>query len=479
VRLVVFIMAITLQLPALYAKQAAFVNDTARYTACEASTKSGKTIGCMTWLLREACNRGGPGRNFWWIAPIYQQAAIAYTRMANWLRGTPGIPRMLFACTDSRQTIRLANGAVLWFKGADNEDSLYGEDVYAAVIDEASRCSEAAWYAIRTTITATQAPVKLIGNVQGTANWFYRMCRQAQAGKENWSYHHLTAYDAVAGGVLAAEEIEDAKRTLPEWAFRELYLADASDSLRVVFAPQGLDAQRPNLRDPILTLDYAIKQRREGTGQYAVLVPAHNGPIKVYMLPSETPDKLPFGLVEVERSFGMGADVSEGVGASDSVAEVFACDNMEQACEFASNKVSPSDFGRVLAALGQYYNEALVCPVRKLHGVTTLRARIGVRWIDAIAKRTPILRCVDTLDQHRQYIYDEAGRITQQALAELPPHVRDRHGDRVIACALALRACGDSPVFARTVKATSMTWAESVYGPGGYKQPGMAEAKKW
>lgn len=42
-------------------------------------------------------------------------------------------------------------------------------------------------------------------------------------------YHKLTAYDAVAGGVLAAQEIEDAKRELPENVFRELYLAEPSD----------------------------------------------------------------------------------------------------------------------------------------------------------------------------------------------------------------------------------------------------------
>jgi hypothetical protein len=43
------------------------------------------------------------------------------------------------------------------------------------------------------------------------------------------AYFKLTAYDAVEGGVLAPEEIEDAKRTLPENVFKELYLAEPAD----------------------------------------------------------------------------------------------------------------------------------------------------------------------------------------------------------------------------------------------------------
>jgi hypothetical protein len=39
----------------------------------------------------------------------------------------------------------------------------------------------------------------------------------------------MTAWDAVDGGVLEREEIEDAKRLLPDNVFRELYLAEPSD----------------------------------------------------------------------------------------------------------------------------------------------------------------------------------------------------------------------------------------------------------
>ena len=49
--------------PKLYAKQEAAVYDPARYAVIEASTKSGKTVGCMTWLVERALE-GRKGQHF-------------------------------------------------------------------------------------------------------------------------------------------------------------------------------------------------------------------------------------------------------------------------------------------------------------------------------------------------------------------------------------------------------------------------------
>jgi len=96
-------------------------------------------------------------------------------------------------------------------------------------MDEASRMREEAFHAIRSTLTATRGPMRIIGNVKGRKNWFYRMCRKAQSGEPDYSYHKITAWDAVEAGVLDQEEIESARRDLPENVFRELYLAEPSD----------------------------------------------------------------------------------------------------------------------------------------------------------------------------------------------------------------------------------------------------------
>ncbi len=194
-----------------------------RYAVIEATTKAGKTAGCMVWLTEQAM-AGKPGHNFWWVAPIYSQAKVVYRRLKQ------SLPRDVYSRSDTDQTVTLINGAVIWFKGADHPDSLYGEDVYAAVIDEASRCKEEAWHAVRSTLTATRGPIRIIGNVKGRRNWAYQMARRAEAGDDpTMRYAKITAHDAVKAGILSAAEIEDAKRHLPEQVFRELYLAEPSD----------------------------------------------------------------------------------------------------------------------------------------------------------------------------------------------------------------------------------------------------------
>lgn len=222
--------------PWLYQQQFSAVFCNERYGLIEASTKSGKTVGCIAWLYEQAW-LSKAGRNFWWVAPIFPQAKIAFRRLKRTL------PPNLHQYNASELTITLPNGAVLWFKGADHPDSLFGEDVYAAVGDEASRWKEEAWYALRSTLTQTRGPVRLIGNVKGRKNFFYRLCRRAESGKPEMHYAKITAYDAVAAGVLDAAEIEDAKRTLPEAVFRELYLAEPSDDGGNPFGLAAIAAQ--------------------------------------------------------------------------------------------------------------------------------------------------------------------------------------------------------------------------------------------
>lgn len=208
--------------PYLYPKQKAAIFCEERYGVIEASTKSGKTHGCIVWLAEQAM-KGKAGQNFWWVAPIFSQTKIAYRRLKR------GLPREVFTANESELTITLLNGAIIWFKSGDNPDSLYGEDVYAAVLDEASRCKEESWHAVRSTLTATNGSARFIGNVKGRRNWFFKMARMAEAGEPNMKYSKLTWRDAVEGGIMKAAEVEDARRQLPERVFKELFDADAAD----------------------------------------------------------------------------------------------------------------------------------------------------------------------------------------------------------------------------------------------------------
>ena len=231
----------TLKLPKPYAKQHAAIADPARIVVIEASTKSGKTAGCLVWLLQKAWNEGKRGQAFWWVAPVYSQAKnIGFARLKSMLMQADPNKR-IWSSHDSELWVELFNGARIWFKGSDNSDSLYGEDVQAAVIDEATRCREDSWIAVRSTLTATQGPIRIIGNVKGRRNWVYTLARMAEGGADDMAYHKLTAFDAVDAGVLPRAEVESAKKVLPEHVFKELYLAEPTDDGANPFGIQAIE----------------------------------------------------------------------------------------------------------------------------------------------------------------------------------------------------------------------------------------------
>jgi phage FluMu gp28-like protein len=213
--------------PPLYDKQRDAMFDPARITLIEASTKSGKTVSGIIWLYEQAM-MGRPGQNYWWVAPVSMQARIAFNRMRQHFT-VKETGQTLFTVNMSDHTLTTVKGTVIAFRSGDHPDTLYGEDVYAAVIDEASRFKEESWHAIRSTLTATRGPIRIIGNVKGRKNWFFQLARLAEQGLPNFAYHKLTATDAIEAGVLAAAEIEDARATLPDHVFKELYYAEPSD----------------------------------------------------------------------------------------------------------------------------------------------------------------------------------------------------------------------------------------------------------
>lgn len=225
----------------LYPKQRAAIYDKARISCIESSTKAGKTVGALAWIIEQGL-RGQPGQNYWWVAPVYTQTEIAFRRCWGMLEPL----KQMCKRNQSAFFIMLPNGARIMFKSGERPDDLYGEDVFACVMDEASRMREESWHAIRSTLTATRGPVRIIGNVRGRKNWFYRLSRLAESGVDGMAFHRITAWDAVEAGVLEREEIDSAKRDFirlgQEDVFRQLYMAEALDDATNPFGLKAIEA---------------------------------------------------------------------------------------------------------------------------------------------------------------------------------------------------------------------------------------------
>lgn len=210
--------------PNLTSYQKAILFSKARFTITEASTKVGKTYSHIIWIFGKSMeSQPKDGANYWWVAPVYNQAKIAFKRLRSYLA-----PTGLFFFNETELRIDTPIGSHIYFKSAEKPDNLYGEDVYAAVFDEAPRAREDAWFALRSTLTATNAPCKLIGNFGGSANWMHQL-KVKSSNDENYEYFKITCYDAVDEGILSKDEIEQAQKDLPVKIFKELYLAEPSE----------------------------------------------------------------------------------------------------------------------------------------------------------------------------------------------------------------------------------------------------------
>ena len=205
------------QRPALYPLQEACVFGPERFAAVEGSPKSTKTTAAMVWALEQAMFRKR-SRGVW-AAPTIGQAKIAWDRIQL------GFPSRFISRVRASPypEIVLANASRMTFVSGEIPKNLFGAGNHWVVLDEAGRCREATWDALRTTLDASLGPARLLANRDGR-NWFWHLCRAIEAGrKPGWKYYRLTWRDAVEAGVVSLQAVEDARRDLPEHRFRELY----------------------------------------------------------------------------------------------------------------------------------------------------------------------------------------------------------------------------------------------------------------
>ena len=299
---------ITYHRPPMYPLQErAFFTDK-RYSLIEAGTKFGKTVGGIAWLIEQALL--GKWSEYWWVAPVYSQAEIAYKRMKR------GLDSRIVDANNSKLSLTLLNGNQIACKSAEKPDNLYGEDVGAAVMDEASRQREEAWHAMRTTLTATRGPVRIVGNVKGRKNWFYRMARQAEAGEPDMLFTRITADDAVEAGVIVREEVEQAKRVLPEKVFRELYMAEASDDEGNPFGVEAVRARkRPLSGEPVEAIGIDLAKSVDWTVVIGLDAEGNVALFDRFQLPWQDT------IQRIDRLVGFGSALVDSTGVGDPILE--------------------------------------------------------------------------------------------------------------------------------------------------------------
>src|SRR5579863_9429278 len=183
-----------------------------RFRVVVAGRRSGKTYLACTELCRAAWGRG---RLALYIAPTYKQAKrIAWNPLKEFTR-----PFWASRPNETDLRIELISGGTIALRGADNYDSLRGEGLDFAVLDEFASMAPEAWtQVIRPALSDRLGGALFIGTPQGF-NHFYDLF-QAADKREGWAAEHFTTEQ---GGIVSVAELETARHEMDERTYRQEY----------------------------------------------------------------------------------------------------------------------------------------------------------------------------------------------------------------------------------------------------------------
>lgn len=181
--------------------------------------RAGKTVFSVLKLLVAALACALPRGRYAYVAPLLKQAkAVAWDYLKHFARFIPG-------CTvnESELFVELPNGARVRLFGADNPDSLRGIYLDGVVVDEVADIKPNLWgEIIRPALADRKGWALFIGTPKGV-NLFSELYYRALKGEDGWGADLKRASET---GVISAEEIENARKSMSESAFAQEFECD-------------------------------------------------------------------------------------------------------------------------------------------------------------------------------------------------------------------------------------------------------------
>lgn len=185
-------------------------------------------VEVINYLFRE-------NKRVWVVGPTYDLSRKVFREIYRYVRPRRKIWYPYGHCSDSKSEMRILTnwGTEILGKSADNPDSLIGEGLDLLIIDEAARIKESIWDEnLRPTLTDRQGKAIIISTPKGR-NWFYHLWTR---GKDpQFPLYKAWQHPTSDNPHISPEEIEEARMTLPDRAFRQEYLAEFLEDTGGVF----------------------------------------------------------------------------------------------------------------------------------------------------------------------------------------------------------------------------------------------------
>ena len=203
------------------------LNSDAKYYTLVSSRQAGKTMLGMNLLLYFSINN--PGSKVAFISPTYMQVRKVMEELHNAIANAKITKKVNY----STYEIHFYNGSILYFRSADNYDSLRGYTFDYMIADEAAYLKEQGWRsAIQPTVLVRGKKVILMSTPRGQ-DFFYEMF---QLGLSPDHPNYLSYKMTYAGNPFVdMTEIEAAKKTLPPAIFKAEYEGEFVKGESMVF----------------------------------------------------------------------------------------------------------------------------------------------------------------------------------------------------------------------------------------------------
>ena len=208
----------------------------ARFRALSCGRRWGKTIAGANEFIRQMWQQGEglekEGIVGFAVAPTYWHTQRQWSEFFNFCPADL-IEKVLRA---DRHVILKGNRHI-WFKSADNPDSLRSQGVKVLWVDEGAQISEEAWnLALRPSLMDQKGIAFFTGTPRGH-NWYFRLWTRGQDPSQ--SDYKSWSFPSVNNPYLDPKEIASFARDMPDLAYRQEVLAEFLEDIGSVF--RGVD----------------------------------------------------------------------------------------------------------------------------------------------------------------------------------------------------------------------------------------------
>lgn len=236
----------------LHPKQLEVFNAPHRFKVCAAGRRFGKTRLAAWLLLIWGLQNKNPEEWVFYVAPTFQQAKdVIWTTLKELGR------EVIVAVHENTGVITLINGCKIGLKGSDRPDTLRGVGLSGCVIDEYADMKPFVFEQIlRPALARAKGPCLFIGTPKGR-NHFYDLFQYAEKETDpEWVSFHYTSYD---NPFLDPKEIDNARKTMSSFAFRQEFLASFEAAASEIFNENWIkiNSEEPKDGDYYIAVDLA------------------------------------------------------------------------------------------------------------------------------------------------------------------------------------------------------------------------------